>query len=71
MLSILETFHFPIDPRGTLRQLPFGDNFRHASTALLSSCLDCGENAGMERAGRGETVGLKPKFWDRHNEVKF
>ena len=70
MSVMLDTPHSLIGPSGPLWQSPFGDNFRHASTALLSSDLDCGGNAGMELAGRGETVGLNSKFWDRHNEIE-
>ena len=59
---MLDTSHSSIGPCGPLGQSPFRDNLRHASTALLSSDLDCGENAGMELAGRGETVGLILNF---------
>ena len=42
-----DTSQVPIGPCGLLRHWPFGDNFRHASTALLSCTLDRGENAGV------------------------
>ena len=45
-----DTSHSPIGPciyNGALEQSPFGDTFRHAPMALLSSTVDCGENAGM------------------------
>ena len=41
-----DTSHSAIGPCGPLKQLPCGDNLRHASTALLSCTLDSGENAG-------------------------
>ena len=57
-----------------LGQSPFGDNFRHATTAVLSSGVDCGEKAGMGRGGvrwdRGETGGLSSKFWDSYNQSR-
>ena len=56
-----DTSHSPIVPCGPLEQSPFGDNFRHALTALLSSGLDSGENAGVGWGG-GETLGLSSKF---------
>ena len=72
MLLMLATSLSPIGPCGTLGQFPFGDNFRHASTALLISTLDCGENAGVVWGGvgwgRGEAVGLRSKYWDSHND---
>ena len=64
-----DTSHSPIGPCGPLGQLPFGDNFRHASTALLRSGLDCGENAGAGVGwGRDDTVGLSSKFWGSDSE---
>ena len=59
VLSILDTSHSQIGPCGPLGQSPFGDNFRQASTALLSSPLDCGENAGVGRGGGAVTGGAK------------
>ena len=56
-----DTSHSPIVPCGPLEQSPFGDNFRHALTALLSSGLVSGENAGVGWGG-GETLGLSSKF---------
>ena len=43
----LDTSHFPIGPCGPLEQKPLGGSLRHESTALWSSTLDCGENAGV------------------------
>ena len=72
MLLMLDTSHSPIGPCRLLGQSPFGDNFRHASTVLLSSGLDCGENAGAGRGGvgwgRGEQAGPSSKVWDSCNE---
>ena len=48
MLVTLDTFHSPIGPVEPLEQLPCGDSLRHATTAILSSALDCGENAAVE-----------------------
>ena len=42
-----DTSHVPIGPCVPLRHLPFGDNLRHASTALLTCILDPGEKAGV------------------------
>ena len=51
MSVTLDTSHSPIGPCGNLEQsssgklyIPSGDNFRHATTALLRAALDCGEN---------------------------
>ena len=41
---ILDKSHASIGPYGLLEQFPFGDMSRHASTALLSSTLNCGKN---------------------------
>merc|ERR1712159_811343 len=41
------TSHSPIGPCGPLGQSPFGQSFRCASTARLSSALDRGENTGV------------------------
>ena len=49
---MLETSHSPIGPCA-LGQLPFGDNFKHVSTARLIPSLLCGENAGEGRGGLG------------------
>ena len=72
MLLILDTSHSPISPSGPLGQLPFGDNFKHALTALLSSGLECGDNAEVGRGGvgwgSGETRGLSSNFLDHYNE---
>ena len=71
---MLDTSHSQIGPCGWLGQSPFGDNFRHATTAVLSSGVDCGEKAGMGRGGvrwdRGETGGLSSKFWDSYNQSR-
>ena len=43
-------------PWGPLEQSPFGDSFKHASTAFWSCNLDCGANAVGDRVcsgGRG------------------
>ena len=62
MVLMLDTSHSPIGPCRPFGQSPSGDNFTHASKALLSSGLDCGENAGCgwDRVGlgKGETAGL-------------
>ena len=71
---MLDKSHSPIGPYGPLGQSPSGDNFRHASAALLSACLDCGKNAGVGRDGvgcRGEAVGLSSKFWDSYKKVRM
>ena len=52
MLLMLDTSQ----PYGPLGQSPIGEIFMHASTALLSSALDCGENAGVQRSGVGGGV---------------
>ena len=44
MSVTLDTSHSPIGPCGPSEPSPLGDNLRHASTALLSSALDFGEN---------------------------
>ena len=49
MLPMLDTSHSPIGPCRPLGQSPFGDNFRHASTAFLSSDFDCGEKTALGR----------------------
>ena len=49
MLLTLDTSHSPIGPCGPVEQSPFGDNFRHASMALLSSDFDCGEKTAVGR----------------------
>ena len=41
----LDTSHSAIDPCRPLEQSPFGNNLRHALTAVLSSTLDRGKNA--------------------------
>ena len=67
MSVTLDTSHAPTAP--CLEQSPFGDNFRHASTALLSLGLECGENAGGGAGWEpGEIVGLSFKFWESYNE---
>ena len=53
ILTMLDTSYSMIGPYGQLNKSPSGDNFRHASTALLSSVLDCGDNAGVGW-GRGK-----------------
>ena len=58
MSVTLDTFHSRIGPCVPLEQSPVGDTSRHASTALLSSALDFGENAS---AGRRVAVGLSSK----------
>ena len=45
-----DTSHVPIDPCEPFIHWPFGESLRHASTALLSCTLDCGENAGLRCA---------------------
>ena len=67
MSVTLETSHSPINPCRPLVQSPFQDKSRHASTVLLSSGLDCGENAGVSWS-KGETAGLTSKFWQSYNE---
>ena len=62
-----DTSHSPIGPCGPLEQSPFGDNFRHALTALLSSGLVSGENAGVGWGG-GKTLGLSSKFGMGYDE---
>ena len=47
MSATSDTSQSPIGPCGPSEQSPFGDSLRHASTALLSSALDCGENTGV------------------------
>ena len=47
MSVVLDTSHSPIGPCELSEQSPFGDCSRHASTALLSSALDCSEIAGV------------------------
>ena len=47
MSETRDTSHSPIGPCGTLEQPPRGHSLRYSSTALLSSVLECGENAGM------------------------
>ena len=42
-----DTSHSPMGPCRPVERSPFGDSFKHLSTALLSSALDCGENAGV------------------------
>ena len=42
----LDTSHSAIRPYGASEQSPFGDSLMHASTALWSSTLDRGKNAG-------------------------
>ena len=69
---MFDTSHSTIGPCQPSGQSPFGDNFRHASTALLRPGLDSGEKAGARRGGvgweRGETVvGLTSKIWDSYN----
>ena len=69
ILVMRDTSHSPIGPCGPLGQSPFGDNLRHASTALLSLGLECGENAGGGTGwDTGEIVGLSFKFWESYNE---
>ena len=51
MSVIRDTSHVSLGPWGPSKHLPFGDSLRHVSSALLSSSLDCGENAGS-REGR-------------------
>ena len=46
MSVTLDTSQSLIAPCGPLEQSPFGDNLRHASTALLSFALDRGKRAG-------------------------
>ena len=58
MSVTLDTSHSAIGPCGLSGQSPSGDNFRHASTALLSSLPVCGENAG---GAGGGAVGLSSK----------
>ena len=71
MLVTLDTSHSPIGPCVLSVQLPLGDSFRHAFTALSSSDWDCGENtelvviAGMADGGHsvrnidpGESVNI-------------
>ena len=64
MLLMLDTSQSLIGPCGPLEQWPSGDNSRHASMALLSSGVDCGEKPGV-RPGCGlrqaQTVGLSSK----------
>ena len=58
MSVTLDTPHFPIGPCGPSKHSPFiGDSSRHAATALSSSALDCGENAGV--GGRTVASNLK------------
>ena len=47
-----DTSHSPMGPCEPVEQSPFGDSFRHASTALWSCALDRGANAVGDR-GRG------------------
>ena len=54
MSVMRDTSHSAIGPSGPLEQSPFGDTWRHVSTALLSSALECGENARNGRQGRKE-----------------
>ena len=61
MSVTLETSQSPSGPCGLLEQSPFGDSLRHASTALRSSALDCGENAGVEMGMGGAIIGLNSK----------
>ena len=62
MSVTLDTPHFPIGPCGPSKQSPFvGETSRHASTALLISALDCGENAGV----RGRVAALSSKILRR------
>ena len=68
MLVTLDTSHSSIGPCGPLVQSPFRDNFRHLTTALLSSGLDCGENTSVGW-GRGETLGLSSKCCDLYNLI--
>ena len=42
-----DTSHSPIGPCGPLEQSPCGHILMCASTAVLSSALDCGENTGV------------------------
>ena len=48
MSVTLDTSHSVITPRLVLAQCSLTDTLRHTSTALLSSDLDLGENAGVE-----------------------
>ena len=45
MSATFDTSHSPIGPTRLSEQSPSGVRLRHASTALLSSDLDCGTNA--------------------------
>ena len=47
MSVTVDTSHSPIGPCGLAALSPFADSLRYASTALLSSALDFGENAGV------------------------
>ena len=61
MSVTLDTSQSAIGPCRPLKQLPLGGNLRHAPTALLSSALDCGENAEVG----GRAVALNSECLDR------
>ena len=59
MSNTRDTSQSAIAPFGPLEQSPFGDNWRHVSTALSSVNLDCGENAEVG----GRAVALSSNIW--------
>ena len=64
-----DTSHSPIGPYVSKEQSPLGDNLRHASTAGLSSFLDCGENTVAEYWG-WSVCGQKMQTGGNAAEVK-
>lgn len=51
--------HASIGPFEPFSQLPFRGSVRHASTALFSSLLDCGANAGWCFVYYGSAIDFK------------
>ena len=46
-----DTSHSPMGPCGPVEQSPFEDSLKHSSTALWSSVVVCGANAGVGGVG--------------------
>lgn len=56
ILVILDTSHSAVGPCKYVVQLPTGDNFRHSSTAVLSSVLSRGENGLLGRSEASDLI---------------
>ena len=58
-----DTSHSSIGPCGPFEHSPFGDSLMHASTALFSCTLDCGENTGFYLEGGGQHRAVRKYVW--------